>query len=51
MKKETNKYTFTVIIRSLKKRNVIKKNGIWHKWPLNISETYTFFSILLHPSW
>lgn len=50
IKKETNRYAFSVI-RSLKRRNVIKKNSIWHKWkPLTISEVYKFFSIILHMS-
>jgi len=50
IKKETNRYAFSVI-RSLKRRNIIKKNSVWHKWkPLNISEVYKFFSIILHMS-
>jgi len=50
IKKETNRYAFSVI-RSLKRRNILKKNSVWHKWkPLNISEVYKFFSIILHMS-
>jgi len=29
IKKETNRYAFSVI-RSLKRRNIIKKNSVWH---------------------
>lgn len=50
IKKETNRYAYS-IIRSLRRKNMLKQNSIWHKWkPVNISEIYSFFSIILHMS-
>lgn len=48
VKKETNRYAYS-IIRSIRRKNKLKANFIWHTWkPVNIMEIYHFFSIILH---
>ncbi|KAL4153802.1 hypothetical protein QTP88_001635 [Uroleucon formosanum] len=43
IKKETNGYAFTTI-KSLKRRNLLKKKSVWHKWkPVTLSELKIFF--------
>lgn len=50
IKKETNRYAFTTI-KSLKRRNLLKKKSVWHKWkPVTLSELKNFFSIIVHMS-